>query len=442
MMPAKNLLAALVALVFASSAAYGQTAAPTPVDPDVERLIDQLTDASNTSSVLDLPVVGGIFMGRRGQPVNFVPPIMGPEREFDPAMVNLVRLGIRALPTLLAHLRDTRETKIVYDNGKSGLGAVWFSDEYQDRHSVPEIMHTVSHMDDQYIPGQKYTFRVGDLCYAAIGQIVNRCLFPMRYQPRASAVINSPVQVGAFADAVKTDWEGLTPEIHREQLKQDAYDMYSELSTAAVERLLFFYPDDGKAVAIRLLGRQLCDTGVAYVAASLMMKTDSAEDWQRIYRDGVTSCGEEGMAFVPSQMRIFAHFERNSKVREARADKITKLMFPWFSLTKAQFHNAASLDDQEALVRSLARFPDEDIDAAVQDLFVRTVKETSLPDEADERDRLTMTCFERMIGKGYDDQYLAYFRKRIAEIEKTPNNSDERPLLEGLKICVARIQKH
>jgi len=43
-----------------------------------------------------------------------------------------------------------------------------------------------------------YTVKVGDVCYAIIGQIVNRSLMAVRYQPSAGLVINSPIEMPLY----------------------------------------------------------------------------------------------------------------------------------------------------------------------------------------------------------------------------------------------------
>ena len=138
---------------------------------------------------------------------------------------------------------------------------IWFGNEYSPRFKDPVrrpkgINSDGSYGTQQDVPGQKYTFRVGDLCFAAIGQIVNRSLNPMRYQPTACVVINSPLHTPALADAVRQDWSGLTAEQHEAQLELDANSLASETAPDALKRLLYYYPQDGERVALELLSRK------------------------------------------------------------------------------------------------------------------------------------------------------------------------------------------
>jgi len=55
-------------------------------------------------------------------------------------------------------------------------------------------------------------------------------------------VINSPVETPALAEAVRTDWGGLTAEQHEQSLIEDAKDRSEHASAAALARLRFYYP--------------------------------------------------------------------------------------------------------------------------------------------------------------------------------------------------------
>ena len=48
--------------------------------------------------------------------------------------------------------------------------------------------------------------RVGDVCYALIGQIINRSLLAVRYQPSAILVVNSPLEAPDLIADIKRDW--------------------------------------------------------------------------------------------------------------------------------------------------------------------------------------------------------------------------------------------
>src|SRR5260370_34615705 len=140
----------------------------------------------------------------------------------NPAMRDLVRMGIAALPDLLNHLSDSRPTGLTvrsrrFDDGQGRIGfmGIWHSDEYSSRHREAGRQPAGVNTRDRERSIDRYTLRVGDLCYGAIGQIVNRHLSALRYQPTLCPGINSPVETSGLADAVRKDWTGLTAEQHR-----------------------------------------------------------------------------------------------------------------------------------------------------------------------------------------------------------------------------------
>jgi len=89
----------------------------------------------------------------------------------------------------------------------------------------------------------EYKVRVGDLCFVIIGQIANRRMNVIRYQPTACIVINSPVETPSLAHAVKADWGGLTVQHHEASLIEDSKDSSEYAVAAALIRLRFYYPE-------------------------------------------------------------------------------------------------------------------------------------------------------------------------------------------------------
>jgi hypothetical protein len=171
-----------------------------------------------------------------------------------PAMRALVRRGVAALPDLLEHLTDDRPTKLIIVHqsifgGFVGMGPGY---EYDPRDpNRPPAIPSLSPPSEKGDLG-KYTIKVGDLCFVAVGQIVNRGLSVLRYQPTACLFINSPVHIPALAAATREDWSGLTTEQHRESLTKDARDKSLRYHDALL-RLLFYYPATGEDVARRAL---------------------------------------------------------------------------------------------------------------------------------------------------------------------------------------------
>src|SRR6266446_5322149 len=109
----------------------------------------------------------------------------------------LVRRGPVALLELIKHLDDKRTTKLEVGNNPSGsqVGVdafmfMYFSDEYDSR--VPHLIRGPSPMEKDF--SGRYTVKVADVCFVLIGQIVNRSLLAVRYQPSGGLVVNSPIE--------------------------------------------------------------------------------------------------------------------------------------------------------------------------------------------------------------------------------------------------------
>ncbi len=112
-----------------------------------------------------------------------------------------------------------------------------------------------------------YTLKVGDVCFAIIGQIIERRYLAVRYQPSAIVIINSPVEDTTLAKAVRDIWSGTNAArrlldsllfdystegvFNGESL--DGWSIGSHLQCEAALRLLYFFPHEtAEMIAARL----------------------------------------------------------------------------------------------------------------------------------------------------------------------------------------------
>ncbi|MFN2622375.1 MAG: hypothetical protein ABR611_05975 [Chthoniobacterales bacterium] len=120
----------------------------------------------------------------------------------------------------------------------------YFSDEYDPkkrRKKEPTLSR--ENLRKNFDGG--YTVKIGDVCFALIGQIVNRWLFAVRYQPTAGLVINSPIEAPVLVERVKKDWGDLDIAAHKASLIADAKSgEHVSVFGPALVRLRFYYPDD------------------------------------------------------------------------------------------------------------------------------------------------------------------------------------------------------
>ena len=89
-----------------------------------------------------------------------------------------------------------------------------------------------------------YTISVGDLCFVALGQIVNRRFNAVRYQPSGGLVVNSAAS-RRLRKAIRAEWGTTTEQSLRASLIRD----FSEPDTpvrqiGALQRLFFYFPDE------------------------------------------------------------------------------------------------------------------------------------------------------------------------------------------------------
>ena len=163
--------------------------------------------------------------------------ILGSGLRRSPVLCEIVSRGAASLPALLEHLADVRTTGVKVRQPIAAFGAAWFSDEYDPR--FPGAAYPVNQGMEVALP-QPYTIRIGDLCYVAVGQIVNRHLYAVRYQPSTCVVVNSPVENPELANAARRDWGNCNTNDHIDSLLGDlGENSYRE---GAILRLRYYYP--------------------------------------------------------------------------------------------------------------------------------------------------------------------------------------------------------
>ena len=163
-----------------------------PLDVDnlanfnVEELIDGLQDEASQGLGTHSTAWADGFLASDEEP-RFRGGVLGSAKpDVSPVMRELVRRGVTALPHLMDHLADSRPTRLVIELPFGGFGGMWHSAEYEPRYADevkrPPGINKGRDQDERTVD-REYRVRVGDLCYVAIGQIVNRRMNVVRYQP-------------------------------------------------------------------------------------------------------------------------------------------------------------------------------------------------------------------------------------------------------------------
>ena len=212
----------------------------------VETLIDGLTEVDSFAPGLH-PTALVLGFIAEDKPLRFGGGIIGaPAPLVPPQMRELACRGVAALPQLINHLDDKRPTKLIV--GANFFDFRQFSDEY-DPKSRPKTRSQMTAFENRRsmeVPFDGgYTVKVGDVCYAIIGQIVNRNLCAVRYQPSGGLVVNSPIEAPVLIQDVKKDWAGLDAQQHKTSLIADAQSGNGLWNFGpALARLRFYYPDE------------------------------------------------------------------------------------------------------------------------------------------------------------------------------------------------------
>ena len=351
----------------------------------------------------------------------------------SPVMRELVRRGLLALPKLIDHLSDPRPTELVVDNGFSGR---CFSDEYDARHHNPKGRANGVNTEIEINFQDEYTLKVGDLCFVAVGQIVNRNLNAVRYQPTLCLVINSPVKTPALATAIKADWSKLTPTEHEKSLVLDAHRLDYDSPAEALKRLWFYYPKTGERLILEMLNRPLYDKNLTYdFFENILVPLKNVDEAGKLLRDFRIEKGEPNYlgvlfwlvwasTFPEDQMDVERH--KNKEV----ADKLLKRLFVHFDPYHPPFLNATTLDENKDLVNKLAaiHFPAKD-DA----LFQMLQQAGKAPPESDvalarARCHFASLCAQQLDGQDkYRAGCVSVMKKLISDyqtLSKTQKSPD------------------
>lgn len=357
-------------------------------------------------------------------PTGFMVDLLGtPFPRVSPTMRELVRRGVAVIPALLDHLSDGRPTKLSLrgNTADSPYNVSYLGNEYdprqQDADKVPLGLFRTneSELDHDAEQFKIYPLKVGDLCFAALGQIVNRRLIGWRNWAGVMFGFNSPVHSPALAAAARADWAGLTDDGFRDFLIRDVEwlekrSLGSEpRNLYALERLLFYYPTDGVALAVKLLDWPLTDTTVAGACWERLIDTDSEAEQDRLLDDFRAQHGQDNYqslvqavvrtatqpldteiinpVLVPKLQREHENAGKLADRRFTDAERHPTFVESQFDCTKRR----------EAVV-AMTLYPSAEIDAAVRRMLKRVfaLRPENVPSKEDQRD-LVVACAERLL---------------------------------------------
>src|SRR5262245_46338472 len=232
----RTVVAALVALGIVCAMWPGGALAAEKENSDapLETLVAGLALIDSPAPGLAGPEIRSIFMAE-DEIRAFLPPQM---RE-------LVRRGLGALPILLRHLDDNRATNLKINTRLM----TWteFGDEYfpRIRGSQPRCALCLGkeYKEPRMFKGP-YLVKVGDVCFVLIGQIVNRNLTAVRYEPPGGLIVNSPIETPSLSERARADWDNLDAQGHDASLRADIKASPNmSFFRGGLAQLRFYYPN-------------------------------------------------------------------------------------------------------------------------------------------------------------------------------------------------------
>lgn len=435
-------------------------------DPQSEELIDQLAEISEEGTGFHATAWSSQFIATEEEP-QFRGGIIGsPKPVTSPVLKQLVRLGAKALPELIAHLSDDRETRLVI-RGEDSM-TMWrsFSDEYDARYRDPRKQpggvysgRGGSGWHDRSF--DTYTLRIGDLCYVVIGQIVNRRLLSLRYQPTGGQIVNSPIQSPALTHAVAADWSGVDEIEHQNSLAKDAFYKEETVSAEGVSRLLYYYPQVGEEIALKLLQRPIGNESLVFQFVKVQLSAmDDPQDWIAAIQAFRERYGNALADWIPYQLhcRYFGDGRDEHAFQLPIAEKIFSELYPHIDpFFPTEFVNAASLHEQIRLVRRIKNHAPDTVLQAIEELFLAATS-ASKNGEGDSwefygngefldscgglcwYDDLALSCMAALEHRGNRQMFAEFCRQRIKSIETESTYPPESYRLDQLRTAYERFR--
>ncbi len=371
----------------------------------------------------------------------------------SPVMTELIRRGVDAVPLLLTHLSDARPTRLVDYHPPQMIndGGTWFADGFDPRKPgavfSPPVNHEVDFKTTRTLKeGESYTVKIGDLCFFALGQIVDRRLLVFGIVVKdhiweiRSRSINSPVEFPALAAAARQDWGGLTRDEHEHLLEADAWEN-DALGTQpgrcydAVQRLLFYYPEEGRRVVAALLRRPLlmnygdvADTGAELGRETSEQQIATVAAFRRSHDAGAFDALHH---FVVRKLQT-SPSDRGGKVTRRNLTNALNRCFPDHPIGPNDRILEAPAQDQIALLDTLEPFDWSELPDAVAEMCERASRASpNIFGERLGRDQLVLTCALRLKGSPHFDACAKFLTGEINDLSakmhasEAPASSDQ-----------------
>jgi ankyrin repeat protein len=339
----------------------------------------------------------------------------------DDVMLEIVRRGHRAVPHLLAHLGDTRRTGHAIHCTSVR--------EWVDRNArtqAPPFEPPGSDRRPSWEAGRPRPgdVTVGDLCFVALGQIVNR-QYPVSDglgKLFMGYTITSPTALPAVHRQVLADWKGLDEASHLASLVNDFLNPDSdERLIGAAERLAYYYPRQLEGLALALLARRTYPVHLANLFIRKHLYSTNDMEKGRELLEGFVK--EQGEAAREAVLLALYYDLSILEGREERREPLPDFKDRPRHLLVGLFGRPRSVRG-----RDLPRYPEVTTDA-FKAWFIHTAlihDSSELIDRAvlkllltaGDDDYMAQACMARLVGRGHDGPIERRCKRRIKAFGK------------------------
>jgi tetratricopeptide (TPR) repeat protein len=263
-----------------------------PTTREDDALVDKLAEISQPGIGYSTLVSGSEFV-LYPDSTNIPTGVIGAREPYRSSILEaVVRRGADIVPTLIKHLDDARPTKIPPVHG---ISATMYGEYYDNNDRVhPRTWTPPKRKEGDEIEfADPHQLTVGDLCFVALGQIVNREFHASRYVPSGNLVICSPTHSRDMCKAIQADFANFTREKHLQMLVDDFENPDdAQRLINAYYRLSFYYPDAAEKLALKRLKVPAFDRGkLGEVIDKLLDPATSADARQKIFDEYVATHG-------------------------------------------------------------------------------------------------------------------------------------------------------
>jgi hypothetical protein len=339
----------------------------------------------------------------------------------------LVRRGAAALPDLLKHLDDTRKTKaiispmsgrIIYTlnldrNARTSRvkpGTMRVNSRRAQDHGVKDngALGRIFGGFGGATGGGSYNVAVGDLCFEAIGQIVNRSYTASGYRPSGIILVNSPVMSDDLCKAVRDEWSGFTAVQHRASLVADVETPdYPGRAQEGIKTLLRYYPAAVRAPFRERLSMPVYDS--REISEFVEKQLNSADQATRKHLAD-EAIAARGPAFRDGLLWYLFY---NQQTRPPAREILVQL-FAEYTEDNPPAVNSVDLSDMGEFILAAEQFDADEIAEMIWQKFVQYSSEHG--ESWTGGDYVAASAARALAHKGHDAELIAFCKRRLSEI--------------------------